>query len=275
MDNNLSRIEREQIDQLSKSALEQLIFKDDIINDLRIQLDNEQNENNSLKKKCNELESKIEELDDSVKFQLSTYSNQKINLSNSNPNFELMKLNEEKLEIEKKFINLENDYNILIEKSKNLSDIDNLYKSQIESQKRKIEKLEMLERNIKDKESYIDEMNNEFEKLKFDYDEIISNKNSEIKELSSRLQYITENYNKLNLQMIQSNQNNNSTSLEYKKQIHLLEDRIKELEMNFYNVEMSYKDEIRKLQNFKEEKGKDSLNSLKVEDLNIFTPEER
>ena len=62
MDEYLRR-ERERQELQSKEALEQLMFKDEIINDLRTQLEQEQNDNILLKKKCNDMEARLLSID--------------------------------------------------------------------------------------------------------------------------------------------------------------------------------------------------------------------
>ena len=63
---DLIKKERERFEELSKEAMMSLSVKDDIINDMKIQLDKEHQENTNLRLKVNELESKLIMIDENL-----------------------------------------------------------------------------------------------------------------------------------------------------------------------------------------------------------------
>ena len=93
MDNLLIK-ERDKLDKVSRDALEQLIFKDQIIEELRSKLSKEQLENISMKTKLKEFDDKINFLEEKLEkeenstFTMQNKLNTQNNLYNNNLNSE-------------------------------------------------------------------------------------------------------------------------------------------------------------------------------------------
>jgi chromosome segregation ATPase len=282
MDDYLKR-EREKLDQLSKEALEQLILKDEIINELKSQLEIEQNENNNLKKKCNDLETRL------MSIEVEDYpNNNKLNFSNvfeasrldkvqptatataTTSNQDYLKLVEEKSGLEAKLTSLLNEFNNLKEKSKNLLEIENLYKQQLEAQRKRIERFEAIEQEAKEKDKYIDDLSERYRYLENDYEQIIINKEVEIKELRSELRILADNNEMLSLQVNQSNQNSNNITHDYIKEMRMLDEHNKELEVELYKRDLQYQEEIKKLQRLVDNNRVDIHHSQSHNDIDVI-----
>src|SRR4051812_30906362 len=107
MDSYFKR-EQDKLDQTYKEALEQLMLKDEIINELTAQLEAERTANSELRKKCNDLEARL------MSIEIDDYRNssRKLKSSNvfeasrldktSNHSIDYIKIIEEKAQLEEK-----------------------------------------------------------------------------------------------------------------------------------------------------------------------------
>jgi cell division protein ZapA len=253
MDSYFKR-EQDKLDQTYKEALEQLMLKDEIINELTAQLEAERTANSELRKKCNDLEARL------MSIEIDDYRNssRKLKSSNvfeasrldktSNHSIDYIKIIEEKAQLEEKLNIVMMELKGLQEKSKNLIEIEELYQQQLDTQKRRIEKLENMELQNRDKDVYIDELSERYRHLENDYEQIIINKEVEIKELFSQLKIVSDRNEMLSFQINHANENNSNFTQDFIKEMRLLDERNKELEVELYKKELKYQEEIKKLQ---------------------------
>jgi chromosome segregation ATPase len=311
--NNSHLLNKGESDQMYKDAFELLMLKDELIRDLQSQLESERIENINLRKNCKELEQKMILIDENLDFNESSgglnikhamgmtpsqYMNKSLNLNHtpgnnmnfnfltSNENLDVMKLLDEKSDLKQKLESAKQELNIYIEKAKNLSDIEEIYKSQVESLKKKVDYFEKFSQQAKEREKYIEELIDRYNTLEKDYENILTSKEIEIKELMAQISVQNDNESRLRNQLDILNQNSNSYTQELIKEIRQIDEKNKELEMNLYKAEIVYKEEIKKLQrlisqnennadknsannnqNPPSSKGPGFNSSLKVEDL--------
>jgi len=265
--------ERDKLDKVSRDALEQLIFKDQIIEELRSKLSKEQLENIGLKTKLKEWEEKINLLEEKLeKEENSSFTIQKniFNTQNNSNNLNSSELknlkvlsNEqqeliEKLKLENKDLNsknhsLQGELEIWKEKSKAISEIEEIYKHQMEQLRKKAENSDFLQKKLKEKENYIEEIISRYNNLQNDYEIMINNKDYEIKELKAQLNVISENNEKFTNQINLLSQNSNNLSQELYKELRNLNEKNKDLEMKLFKTEQKYKDEVSGLRKILEE----------------------
>jgi chromosome segregation ATPase len=254
MDSYLRR-EQDRLDQTYKEALEQLMLKDEIINELNLQLDIERTENSGLRKKCNDLEARLMsiEIEDPLPrgrgLQLSNVFEasrlDKMSNHGNNSNADIIKVLEDKAFVEEKLAAVMDELKGLHEKNKNLFEIEELYQQQLEQQKRRID--ENFERQNRDKDRYIDELSERYRNLEEDYEQIIINKEVEIKELQANIKILSERNEMLSHQVNQVHHDNNNFTHDYIKEMRQLDERNKELEVELYKKELQYQEEIKKL----------------------------
>jgi len=274
MDNLLIK-ERDKLDKVSRDALEQLIFKDQIIEELRCKLSKEQLENIGMKTKLKEFEDKINFMEEKLEIEEnSTFtmqnkfkSSQNNNLNSFDNNFNnsnlekinieyqqlVEKLKIENLDLSKKYNTLSEELEIWREKSKAISEIEEIYKHQIEQLKKKADNSDILSKKLKEKENYIEEIINRYNNLQNDYEIMINNKDFENKELKSQLNILNENNEKFTNQINLLSQNSNSITQELYKEIRVLNEKNKDLELKFFKTEQKYKEEVCSLKKILEE----------------------
>jgi hypothetical protein len=291
MDNLLLR-EREKLDKVSKDALEQLIFKDNIIEDLRLRLNKEQLENVEFKSKISEYEEMINLLEDKLEKaesyceNLNNKNSQILSSSKdaitSNKEIEILTKHIEELKL--KSNSLQSEVDIWKGKNKSITEIEEIHKIQMEQLKKKAESTEVLSRKLKDKENDVEEIISRYNLLQNEYEKLINSKDYEIKELKLQLNFTKENNDILNKQINQLNQNSNTITNELFKEVNILTEKNKDLEMKLLKNEQKYKDEVFSLKkvleestkqigslnekiNFDNQQNQQDSSTMKVEDL--------
>ena len=271
---DLAKKEREKFEELSKEAMLSLSVKDDIINDMKIQLDNEIQENSNLRSKLKDLETKIMlidenlDLDDdkfknSVNSKKSSATNRNFfkNLSNStekqeNINYdnnvrnmieESRILFEENNLLREKLKEFENDNINLTNKTQKLQELEILSQQKIDSQKIRLDQSEIYFNQVRDRENYIDELISRYKTVENEFESIVKSKDIEIKGLINNVNNLAENIESLTNQINFLSENSNSMTQDLIKEIRSLEGQNKDLEMKIYKNEFLYQEEIKLL----------------------------
>lgn len=284
MDNLLIK-ERDKLDKVSKDALEQLMFKDQIIEELRAKLSKEQLDNISMKTKLKELDEKINFLEEKLEQENSTFTMQN-KITNPNNNFNnntsennffnrenyeaLEKLSKENQELIARLNAMQAELDVFREKSKAINEIEDIYKYQIEQLKKKSENFEILQKKLKEKENYIEEIINRYNNLQNEYEVMINNKDYEIKELKAQLNIVNETNEKFSNQLNIISKNSNSLTQDLYKEIRLLSDKNKDLELRLFKTEQKYKEEVSSLKKiFEDSKNAEGNSNNKDNELNL------
>ncbi len=265
--------EREKLEELSKEAMIALSIKDDIINDLKIQLDLESQENTNLRLKVKELESKLVMIDENLDLDdeklRSSLNSKKSSTFNKNFFKNLQGSDENKQDNHDYNVrNLIEESKILFEENNNLREkirekdveIDNLNKKtqrlqelealnhqKIEAQRIKLEQSEIFLNQVKERESYIDELITRYKTIENEYENSVIVKDIEIKNLQNKVKLQEENIESLTNQINFYSQNSNNMTQDLIREIRLLEERNKELDMKLYKSEFTYQEEIKSL----------------------------
>ena len=271
MDNLLEK-ERNKLDRVSKDALEQLIFKDNIIEDLRDRLNKQQLEYNSLKSKKFELEEIIIRLENQTENdEFLRFSKKRKSLDISNEKNIREKGNDKELE-ELKIKNklLESDLQILKDKNKSIIEIEELNKIKFDQLRKKIESYEILSCDFKEKENEFNDLKIRYNSLQNDYEKIMNEKDNEINELKIKLNFSNQYSEKLGKHINEISKNTNNFNHELLNEIYSLGEKNKNLEIILTQTEQKYKDEIFSLKKILGESSKhiESLNDKMYESKN-------
>ena len=121
---------------------------------------------------------------------------------------------------------------------------EQLYKNQISVNSVKIEQCDIYQNQLKERENYINELISRYNALEKEYQQIVSNKNSEIKDLHNKINLeVLKNENLQNqVNYITENLSNNTKDL--MKSINILEEKNMELENKLSQIESFYEKEI-------------------------------
>ena len=121
---------------------------------------------------------------------------------------------------------------------------EQLYKNQISVNSVKIEQCDIYQNQLKERENYINELISRYNALEKEYQQIVSNKNSEIKDLHNKINLeVLKNENLQNqVNYITENLSNNTNDL--MKSINILEEKNMELENKLSQIESFYEKEI-------------------------------
>ena len=128
-----------------------------------------------------------------------------------------------------------------------LMEKEQLYKKQLEVNKKKVEQCDLYQNQLKERENYINELISRYNALEKEYQQIVSNKNSEIKDLNNRINLEVLNCEKLQNQVNYLTESSNNITKDLTKDINILEDKNRELENKLSQAESYYNQEINNL----------------------------
>jgi hypothetical protein len=135
----------------------------------------------------------------------------------------------------------------LNKKTQRLQELEALNHQKIEAQRIKLEQSEIFLNQVKERESYIDELITRYKTIENEYENSVIVKDIEIKNLQNKVKLQEENIESLTNQINFYSQNSNNMTQDLIREIRLLEERNKELDMKLYKSEFTYQEEIKSL----------------------------
>ncbi len=215
---------------ISNEIMATMKLKDEIINELYNKLEQEQQENNELKKKIDNFTFREDYSDDENKENRIKVSKQ----FSISKDLEHKKLIDENIHLKEKITYLEK-LNVKVEYP---DDLDNDSNKKIDICNRKLEladqKIRELISLLEKKDIEINDLIKQNKKIDKDCEDIISVKDMEINNLNQKLNFANETINRLNLQLNSMSINTNSITQDLRKELKILEEKNKELEIKIF-----------------------------------------
>jgi hypothetical protein len=225
--------DHENKEKISNEIMATMKLKDEIINELYNKLEQEQQENNELKKKIDNFTFREDYSDDENKENRIKVSKQ----FSICKDLEQQKLIEENLYLKDRIAYLEK----LDAKIENPNDLENVSNKQIDICNRKLEladhKIRELISLLEKKDIEINELIKHNKKIDKDCEGLISMKDMEINNLNQKLNFANETINRLNLQLNSMSINTNSITQDLRRELKILEEKNKELEIKIFQKE--------------------------------------